>query len=141
MFRSTLRFVVSVVVVLAFMMLTGALAYSAGVDTSKSNEVSFKKDVTPIIHKYCLPCHAEDNYNPSELSMDTYDQLMTGGKHGSPVVAGKSAESNIVKKLRPDPPFGKSMPLKKRSQPEQQWVPDDLQKVIVDWIDQGAKNN
>ncbi len=110
-------------------------------DTASTGPVSFKENVMPVIKKYCLPCHAEDNYNPSELSLDSYDLLMTGGKHGKPVVEGKSGERILIKKLHPDPPFGKPMPLKRRLQPEQQWVPDDLIKVIADWIDQGAKNN
>lgn len=140
MHRGILTAVRSLVIVVC-PWLSGGAAWSAGLDTASARDVSFKNDVTPVIQKYCLPCHAEDNYNPSELSLDTYDQLMTGGKHGSPVVAGKSGESILVKKLHADPPFGKPMPLKRRSQPEQQWVPDDLQKVIADWIDQGAKNN
>ncbi len=141
MHRNTLATALFAVVIGVCPRLSGGLAWSGETDSTASKDVSFKKDVMPIIQKYCLPCHAEDNYNPSELSLDSYDQLMTGGKHGSPVVAGKSAESNIIKKMRTDPPFGKPMPLKRRSQPEQQWVPDDLQKVIANWIDQGAKNN
>jgi hypothetical protein len=121
--------------------LFGGTTTTAPQDSATAKEVSFKNDVMPIIQKYCLPCHAEDNYNPSELSLDTYDQLTSGGKHGSPVVPGKSGESILSKKLHADPPFGKPMPLKRRQQPEQTWVPDDLIKVIADWIDQGAKNN
>jgi hypothetical protein len=103
--------------------------------------VSFSKDVFPIVKQYCLPCHAEDNFNPSELSLDTYDQLMTGGKHGVPVVRGKSEESTIVKKLGPDPPFGKPMPLRRKKDSEQKYLPADFIKTIKNWIDQGAPNN
>jgi len=119
----------------------GGSARTAAGDSTASNEVSFKADVQPIIKTYCLPCHAEDNYNPSELSLDSYDLLMTGGKHGVPVAAGKADESILIKKLHADPPFGKPMPLKRRQQPEQTWVPDSLITIIADWINQGAKNN
>ena len=44
--------------------------------------VSFARDVFPIISKNCMPCHAEDQFNPSELSLDSYELLMKGGKHG-----------------------------------------------------------
>jgi hypothetical protein len=117
----------------------GSIVDGQTVDTT--TVVSFSKDVSPIIKQYCLPCHAEDNYNPSELSLDTYDQLMAGGKHGIPVVRGKSEESIIVRKLSADPPFGKPMPLKKKRDPEQKVLTSDELKVIADWINQGAKNN
>lgn len=107
----------------------------------RDNVISFKKDVTPIIAKYCLPCHAEDNYNPSELSLDTYSDLMQGGKHGKPVVPGDSKESAIVKKLGPNPPFGHPMPLKKRRDPEQKFLLPEQIQIIRRWIDEGAKDN
>ena len=47
---------------------------------------SFKDDVFPVFRKYCLPCHSEDNFNPSELSLDSYDLMMQGGKHGTLIV-------------------------------------------------------
>ena len=33
--------------------------------------------------------------------MSTYEKLMKGGKHGTPIVAGKSAESLLVQALLP----------------------------------------
>jgi hypothetical protein len=106
--------------------------------------VSFKQEVFPIIKKHCLPCHAEDNYNPSELVLDTYETLMAGGEHGTPVEPGKGAESLIVKKLGPKPPFGKVMPVDKKKKPGEESknkLTEDEVKTLVDWIDQGAKDN
>jgi uncharacterized membrane protein len=108
-----------------------------------SRPVSFKNDVAPVIKKYCLPCHDDENNNPSELSLDTYELLMKGGKHRVPVVAGKSAESILVQKLSSTPPFGDPMPLtrrKKNSGPPKKLTEEEL-KLVEDWIDQGAKNN
>lgn len=105
---------------------------------------SYKDNVFPLIQKYCLPCHSEDESNPSELSLDSYDQLMQGGKHGSPIVPGKSEESLIVQKSRENPPFGKRMPLntqKKISEGKAKYLSDDELKTIADWIAQGAMNN
>lgn len=107
-------------------------------------DVSFKKDVFSIIKKNCLPCHAADSFNPSELSLDSYDDLMTGGKHGSPVSPGKSKESIIIKKLGLDPPFGDPMPLdpkRKKGEPPRKRLTDEEIKTIAQWIDEGAKNN
>ncbi len=123
--------------------LLGAVMQVAGQDT-QSNAVSFKKDVYPIIDKRCLSCHAEDEDNPSELSLDTYAMLMAGGKHGKPVIPGKSTESILVQKLKDDPPFGKKMPLNKKKAIEEgraKWLSEAELKTIVDWIDQGAKDN
>ncbi len=115
----------------------------AGQD-APTKEVSFKKDVFPIIDKRCLSCHAEDEDNPSELSMDTYAMLMAGGKHGKPVIPGKSGESMLVKKLGTAPPFGDRMPLNKKrriAEGKAKWLSDDEVNTIAEWIDQGAKDN
>ncbi len=125
----------SVVLVILFL---GAVAQEKG------KEVSFKQDVAPIIQKNCIPCHAEDNYNPSELSLDSYSSLMQGGKHGSPVVAGKAEESIIMKKLEGDPPFGDPMPLAKKlpdgTRPRKKLSEEELSTIRA-WINQGAKDN
>ena len=114
--------------------------------TSKKSKdpLSFKGDVFPIIQKYCLPCHAEDSFNPSELSMDSYDQLMTGGKHGVPIIVSKSKESILIQKIGMKPPFGDRMPLntkKKISEGTAKWLSEEEIKTITEWVDQGGKNN
>jgi uncharacterized membrane protein len=106
--------------------------------------VSFAKDVVPIISKRCLPCHAEENFNPSELSLDSYDKLMAGGKHGVPVIAGDANKSILVQKLSATPPFGDPMPRERKKKKDDPWTKQlsaEEIKVISDWIDQGAKNN
>ena len=106
--------------------------------------VSFKADIFPIIQKHCLPCHAEENFNPSELSMDNYELLSAGGKGGPPFVAKKSAESLIVHKLGEKPPSGERMPLnskKKIQEGKAVWLSKEEVKTIATWVDQGAKKN
>lgn len=107
----------------------------------KSDEVSFKKDVFPVINKYCMPCHEEENYNKSELSLDNYSLLVKGGKNGVPVVEGKPDESILIQKLSEKPPFGDTMPRGRRGQgPPKKLTPEEL-KVLTTWIEQGAKDN
>jgi len=104
--------------------------------------VSFKNDVTPILKKHCLPCHAEENFNPSELSLDSYSNMMAGGKHGVPVVPGKGSESIIVQKVEPDPPFGDQMPLvRKKNAANPDRLTSQEIETLKKWIDQGAKDN
>ena len=116
----------------------------AGAQEKSSKSASFKDDVFPVIKNHCLPCHSEDNFNPSELSLDSYDLLMQGGKNGASVFAGKAQESILVKKLGETPPFGDRMPLNKKqviSEGKAKYLTDAEMKVITEWINQGAKNN
>jgi hypothetical protein len=119
-------------------------------DTVKKEEgktplpVSFSKDVVPIISKNCIPCHAGDQFNPSELSLDSYELLMKGGKHGDSVKPGKSSESVLVQKLLEEPPFGDRMPFdprKKRKHEPMKPLTDEEISIITEWVNQGAKNN
>jgi len=110
----------------------------------KTGSVSFKDDVFPVVKKHCLPCHAEDNFNPSELSLDSYALMMQGGKNGTLVVAGKASESLLIKKLGEKPPFGDRMPLNKKqviSEGKAKYLSDSELNIISEWINQGAKDN
>ena len=114
-----------------------------GATHRQEEELSFKKDVFPVINRYCLPCHEEENYNKSELSLDNYSLLMQGGKHGVPVVEGKPEESILIQKLSEKPPFGDQMPLARRrndQQPPKRLTPEEV-KILSAWIEQGAKDN
>jgi len=127
-----------IVAVLCVLGIAGAQAQGKG------KEISFKSDIFPVIKSRCLPCHAEDNFNPSDLSLDSYEDLMQGGKNGVPVVPGKAAESMLLKKLGEKPPFGERMPLNKKEairEGKAKYLSDDDVKAIAEWINQGAKNN
>jgi len=118
---------------------------SSAQDTAQTDTVSFAKDVLPIIQKECLPCHAAENFNRSELSLDSYELLMRGGRHGDAVLPGKADESPLVQKLRPDPPFGDRMPLdmrkKKGRKPGVKPLTEEEIELIATWIAQGARDN
>ncbi len=105
---------------------------------------SYKTDVVPIVKKYCLPCHGEDNYNPSELSLDTYQLMMEGGKHGSPIVPGDPDKSLLIQKVSGSAPFGDPMPLAKKldnGTMQQRHLTTEELAVLKEWVAQGAKNN
>jgi len=110
----------------------------------KSQTISFKDEVYPIVKKNCLPCHAEDNFNPSELSLDTYELMKQGGQNGATWVAGDSKKSILVQKLLEEPPFDARMPMnskKKIKEGKAKWLAAEEIKLIADWVDQGAKDN
>ena len=60
--------------------------------------------------------------------------ILEGGDHGPAIVPRRSAESILVKKLLPSPPFGDRMPVGSALRAEEILA-------IQDWIDQGARDN
>ena len=123
--------------VIAFVLLfTIALLAAKEEPEKRSKAVSYSKDVFPIIKRRCLPCHAVDSENPSELFMETYEDMMKGGKHGSPVIPKKGSESLLFTKLHPTPPFGDQMPIMTKKK-----LSDEEIETIKKWIDEGAKKN
>ena len=99
-------------------------------------EVSFSKDVAPVLDKFCVTCHSSEEDHPSQLFMDTYESLMKGGKHGKAIVPGNSKESLFMQKMSDAPPFGKSMPPPRKPRPT-----DEQIALLRAWIDQGAGKN
>jgi hypothetical protein len=121
-----------------------SLSCVPGAISQQKAPVSFQKEIAPLIRSRCLPCHAEDNFNPSELSLDTYEMLMAGGKGGPAVVPGKARESLLVKKLRESPPSGERMPLNTKRDKEAgkaRWLSDAEVNLFATWVDEGAKRN
>lgn len=106
-------------------------------NTKPATEISYSKEVAPVLTRFCATCHNEDDEHPSQLYMDSYDQLMKGGKHGKAIQPGNGKESTLVQKMSSDPPFGKVMP-----PPDKTRRPSAEQMELIRlWIDQGAKKN
>jgi len=105
-------------------------------DQKKDPEVSYAKEIVPIIQKHCISCHSSDEERPSELYMDSFDALMKGGRHGKCIIPGNAKESIVYQKIQPNPPFGRWMPPPKKLKLSPEQI--DLFRL---WIDQGAKNN
>jgi len=138
--------VVSLTVVCGLLIVPGLVTPGRGpeVNAQMKADVSYMADVFPLVKKKCLPCHAEDNYNPSGLVLDSYETMMAGGEHGVPVQEGKGSESLLVQKLLDKPPFGDRMPLdmkKKKGEPSKKRLTDEEIRLITAWIDQGAQDN
>jgi hypothetical protein len=94
---------------------------------------SYARDIKPFLAKYCLECHSADT-TKGELNLETYKDLLKGGKKGVDVVPGKPDESRLVtlveKKEKPE------MPPKKAKQP----TPAEA-AVLRAWIAAGAKDD
>jgi hypothetical protein len=96
---------------------------------SVKTEVSYAKDVRPILESRCGSCHMGE-FVSEDLHMDTYESLMEGSDNGPVIVPGEADESLLVEKITE----GK-MP--KRGP---KLTPVQIQ-TIKDWIDAGALNN
>src|SRR4051794_156813 len=62
----------------------------------RKDPVDYLKDVDPILVKKCAFCHS-GNVKEGKFDLSSYETLMKGGKRGKPVVAGKSADSLLIK--------------------------------------------
>lgn len=96
--------------------------------------VDFEKEILPIFRRSCLACHNATEAE-GKLVLETPASILKGGGEGPSVVAGKSAESLLLKvashQMEPmmPPPDNdvKAMPL----------TPQDLGLIKL-WIDEGA---
>ena len=101
-------------------------------------EVSYSREVAPILDRHCKACHVpgQSGYVVSGFEVGTYDALMRGTQYGPVVLPGDPLTSVLVMLIegRADPslrmPHGASKPLD----------PGDIATIRL-WVEQGAKNN
>ena len=91
--------------------------------------VSFGEHVAPVLLQHCGRCHMARNPR-GNFNMAQFRNFIRGGDSGTPIVPGKSSDSNLIKRLRGIdgdimPPRGK--------------LDDKLIDAIAKWIDEGAK--
>ncbi|WP_455206843.1 c-type cytochrome domain-containing protein [Kaarinaea lacus] len=110
----------------------------AGCGDSSTSEVSFSKQIQPILATHCLSCHNSEGegYKKSGLNMETYDALMKGTKFGPVIVPGNALSSSLVLAIE-----GKADPAITMPHGSLQILPQTERDTIKQWIQQGAKNN
>lgn len=115
--------------------------------TGCSQQVSFSKDVKPILASSCQQCHdgsSGEGSSASGFNVQDYDSLMKGTKFGPVVIPGDSVSSTLYRlidhKADPKiqmPPHHDVTLAEGRTEP----LSDAQINTIKTWIDQGAKNN
>lgn len=104
-----------------------------------ADEVSFKNDVQPILHDYCVSCHSVGGkgHTKSGLDLTSYDGLMKGTKYGPVVIPGNSEVSTFTKLLT-GTNKGLKMPMGLNSAGtlDRQYI-----LTLRKWVAQGARNN
>ena len=116
-----------------------ALSLAVGPGCARKHEqVSYQKDVAPLLAKHCASCHVpgQPGYAASGFDLQGYDSLMKGTKFGPVVLPGDPMTSVLVMLIegRVDPsikmPHGGVNPLT-----------EGEIKTIRRWVKQGALNN
>lgn len=131
-----------------------AFALSARPSAAAEADVSFSKDIRPILKANCVKCHGLDAAKPKKkaaagLRLDDGEAAMKGGRSGQAIVAGDAEHSLLYKLLSgpvPSPVKGKDgkekeidpMPKAKKGEDFKPLAKEDVEK-IKKWINQGAR--
>lgn len=115
-----------------------AAALLATTGCERKVEVSYQKDVVPILDKHCKYCHTpgQAGYVVSGFELGSYDTLMKGTQFGPVVLPGDPLTSVLVMLIegRVDPSL--RMPHGDATTPTKEEI-----LTIRRWVEQGAKNN
>jgi hypothetical protein len=104
-----------------FALLTG---HSAG-----GEELTFERDVRPVLKTHCFHCHGEGGMQAGGLDMRLRRFLASGGESGAAIVPGKPEESLLVQRLQ----AGEMPPEDSKHRP----AADEIQRLKA-WIAAGA---
>ncbi|WP_020471757.1 DUF1549 domain-containing protein [Zavarzinella formosa] len=94
-------------------------------------DVDFSHQIVPVFKQYCAECHAGDKKKGS-FSLNTRESTLAGGEAGKAVTPGKSAQSELLKRIT-------TTDAKLRMPPKGPAVPADKAALVKAWIDEGAK--
>jgi mono/diheme cytochrome c family protein len=112
-----------------------ASASGKGPAKKAAEPLVFADVVQPILEKYCVECHGAKK-SKGKLRLDSLDAMLKGGEGGPAIVAGSSASSELVKRVRLPPDDDDRMPPEGKPGP----TPEEL-AVVAFWIDRGAVPN
>jgi Planctomycete cytochrome C len=135
------RVLIFVILLLIFIFLTGcagtgqppvkpALSGTPAVPVSGTpGNVSFSKDIQPILQSACVSCHGVNQISRG-LDMRSYVSLMKGSQNGAVVLSGNANNSLLIQSVE-------SGAMPKRGGP----LTSDQISLLVQWVNGGAKNN
>jgi len=99
-------------------------------------ELSFSRDVRPILSDMCFSCHGpDDKGRKGELLLSESEGAIKGGESGEPaIVPGKPALSELMNRIRSEDPDLRMPPPHTKKSPS----PEQIQ-ILEKWIAEGAK--
>ncbi len=71
---------------------------SVVISSARADEISFERDIRPIFSSRCVACHGA-NKQKAELRLDAKSLALRGGESGPVIVAGKSGESLLWRRV------------------------------------------
>lgn len=100
-------------------------------------DVSFSKEVQPILTRHCSECHApgKPGFEASGLDTTGYATLMKGGKFGPLVRPGDALSSTLNMLVEGRAHSSIKMPHGKEK------LTDKETETLKVWVNEGAKNN
>jgi len=107
----------------------GVLAMSG--PAAHGEEVSFGRDIHPILEASCFECHGEERQR-GDLRLDSKEAILQGGENGPVVVAGSPDESSLYTLVVLPPDHIDIMPAK-----GDPLTPEQTQAIHA-WISAGA---
>jgi cytochrome c553 len=110
-------------------LLVGAVLAAAAGPPARAEPPAFERDVRPLLVAKCGDCHGPDTQE-SGLRLDVRHRAFKGGDFGPVILAGKAAESELVKRITHADPE-KAMP------PDEPLSAEEI-AVLSRWIDAGA---
>ncbi len=91
------------IVCLVAFVVNGLLLHSlfdevAARQTGSASSVNFERDIRPLLHARCIECHGPEKQKAG-LRLDNKTAAMKGGASGPAIVPGKSAESELIRRV------------------------------------------
>jgi Tol biopolymer transport system component/mono/diheme cytochrome c family protein len=112
--------------------LAGPLAIFLSPLAALADEVSYSRDVRPILQRSCVACH-QPAMKSNGLDLTTFEAFRTGGKKGPSFVANDAARSTVIQYLT-----GEAKPIMPMGQPP---LPPEQIAILRNWIAAGAKDD
>lgn len=110
----------------------GALLLLGGA-TASAAETAYEKIVQPIFEARCASCHGAEK-KKGKLALHTWEAAAKGGDSGPLWLAGKPAESEVVRRMKLPHDDEEHMP----PSGEAQLAAEEI-ALVVRWIERGAK--
>lgn len=121
----------------ALVFTTVMAAAAAFLAACSPKNVSYGRDVRPILDRNCSECHApgKPGFQATGFDTTTYEGLMKGGKFGALIKPGDAFTSafNMLVEGRAHPSI--------RMPHGREKLPDRDIEILKIWVNEGAKNN
>jgi len=109
---------------------------AAKLPPAAKKQVSYKKDIQPLMEKSCVNCHGSKKRPKGKFRIDTRELALKGGSEGTAIIPGKSDRSPLIYYISHQVVDFEMPPEGKKDYPK---LTKGQVGLIRAWIDQGAK--